>query len=244
MAETEKYGLLFAMLEPPGEMEEEFNDWYDTDHIPERKAIPGFITAQRFVAYEDSPKYLALYDLQNVGVLHSEAYIRVGPGYYSPWTQRINRHARIFKRYVYVQTSPGKSLISKEVNALLVWMNDIPEGKDEEFSQWYDKECISYLKELEGFIQARRFHCVDGEAKDLALIEFRDLEFLKNEVYRGVLLSDKAIKTRKYFQEAMNKIYKRYISSEASPQTDELIGNTFRYCYGSWLKAQGLRKIL
>jgi hypothetical protein len=213
MVETEKYGLLLAMLEPPREMEDEFNDWYDTEHVPERKVIPGFITAQRFVAYEGSPKYLALYDLENIDILKSEAYRKVGPGYYSPWTTRINRHARIFKRYVYVQTSPGKSPISKEVNALLVWMNDIPEGKAEEFSQWYDKECISYLKELVGFIQARRFYCLEGDAKDLTLMEFRDFEFLKSEAYGEALLSDKAIKTRKYFQEATNKIYKRYIPS-------------------------------
>jgi len=213
MVATEKYGLLLAMLEPPEEMEDEFNDWYDTEHVPERKAIPGFITAQRFVAYEGSPKYLALYDLENIDVLNSEAYRKVGPRYFSPWTQRIMRHARIFKRYVYKQTLPGNALLSNEVRGLLVWMNDVPEGKEEEFSQWYDKDCISYLKELGGFIQARRFHCVEGEAKDLALIEFKDLEFLKSEAYRGALLSDRAIKTRRYFQEAMNKIYKRYIPS-------------------------------
>jgi len=213
MVATEKYGLLLAMLEPPEEMEDEFNDWYDTEHVPERKAIPGFITAQRFVAYEGSPKYLALYDLENIDVLNSEAYRKVGPRYFSPWTQRIMRYARIFKRYVYKQTLPGNALLSNEVRGLLVWMNDVPEGKEEEFSQWYDKDCISYLKELGGFIQARRFHCVEGEAKDLALIEFKDLEFLKSEVYGETLSSDSAIKTRRYFQEAMNKIYKRYIPS-------------------------------
>ena len=213
MAETEKYGLLLATLEPPEEMEEEFNDWYDTEHLPERKAIPGIITAQRFVAYKGSPKYLALYDLENVEVLQSEAYKMIGPDYYSPWTQRITRHARIFKRYVYGQASPGRGLISDEANALLMWMNDIPEGKNEEFNQWYDKECMSYLKELGGFIQARRFYCVEGEAKDLALIEFRDLDFLQSDGYKEALLSDKAIKTRKYFQETIHKIYERYIHS-------------------------------
>ena len=146
-------------------------------------------------------------------VLQSEAYRLIGPDYYSPWTQRISRHARIFKRYVYGQASPGRGLISDEANALIMWMKDIPEGKNEEFVQWYDKECMSYLKELGGFIQARQFFCVEGEAKDLALIEFRDLEFLKSDVYKEALLSDKAIKTRKYFQEAIHKIYERYIHS-------------------------------
>jgi hypothetical protein len=33
-------------------------------------------------------------------------------------------------------------------------------------------------------------------------------------------------------------------ASEASPQADELITDILRYSYGSWLKVQGLRKIL
>ena len=41
MAETEKYGLLLAILEPPEEMEEEFNEWYDTEHILKEKPYPG-----------------------------------------------------------------------------------------------------------------------------------------------------------------------------------------------------------
>ena len=129
MARANYYGLMFALLEPPPDMEEEFNEWYDTEHIPERKAIPGFLTAQRFVAQEGSPKYLALYDLSEVDVLDSEAYRRIGPGHYSLWTRRINRKARIFKRYVYQQTSPGDGLLSEKTNALWVWMNDIPEAK-------------------------------------------------------------------------------------------------------------------
>ena len=210
MAETEKYGLLLAMLEPPEAMTEEFNDWYDTEHVPERKAIPGFITAQRFFTEEGSPKYLALYDLENIDVLDSEAYRKVGPDFYSPWTRRINRHARIFKRYVYSQISPGKSLLSQEVQSVLVWMNHIPEGKEEEFIHWYEKECLSHLEGLDAFIQARRFRCVEGEANNLSLIEFSDGTFMTNSAYKQALLSDSAAQKRKHFGEAMMKIYEKY----------------------------------
>ena len=91
-----------------------------------------------------------------------------------------------------------------------MWMHDIPEGKSREFNQWYDKTCMAYLKELRGFIQARRFYCVEGEVKDLAIIEFRDLEFLKSDEYKEALLSDKLMKTRAAFQETIHKIYVRY----------------------------------
>jgi hypothetical protein len=29
-------GLRLAMMEPPPAVEEEFQDWYDTEHFPER----------------------------------------------------------------------------------------------------------------------------------------------------------------------------------------------------------------
>jgi hypothetical protein len=37
-----KRGLLLTLTEPPAAMEEEFNAWYDTEHLAERLAIPGF----------------------------------------------------------------------------------------------------------------------------------------------------------------------------------------------------------
>jgi len=56
-------GLLLTITEPPPAMEEEFNAWYDTEHLAERLAIPGFRSARRWTL--DGPsgagKYLATY---------------------------------------------------------------------------------------------------------------------------------------------------------------------------------------
>lgn len=210
MARAKHLGLMFAVLEPPPDMEEEFNEWYDTEHIPERKAISGFLTAQRFVAQEGSPKYLALYDLSEVDVLDSEAYRRIGPGHYSSWTRRVNRKARIFKRYVYQQTSPGDGLLSEKTNAVWAWMNDIPEAKRPQFDGWYKEKCLFHLKQLPEFIQARRFHCVEGEANDLALLEFRDPLFPTREKFKGIIFSDEAVRAREGSKEVMAKVYKKY----------------------------------
>jgi hypothetical protein len=64
-------GLLLTMTEPPQAMEEEFNAWYDDEHMAERLAIPGFRSARRWVA--DLPpgegKYLATYELDSPEIL-------------------------------------------------------------------------------------------------------------------------------------------------------------------------------
>jgi hypothetical protein len=67
-------GLLLAMMEPTAGIEQEFQDWYDHEHVPEREAVPGFETARRFVCLDGWPRYLALYDLDRVDVLKGEAY--------------------------------------------------------------------------------------------------------------------------------------------------------------------------
>ena len=42
-------GFLLVTMQPPPAFEEEFNAWYDTEHLPERPAVPGFETALRLV---------------------------------------------------------------------------------------------------------------------------------------------------------------------------------------------------
>ena len=52
-------GFLLVLMQPPLTIEEEFNAWYDTEHIPERLAVPGVETAVRFSSTTGAaPKYL------------------------------------------------------------------------------------------------------------------------------------------------------------------------------------------
>jgi len=95
-------GLLLTMTEPPRTMEEEFNAWYDGEHLPERLSIAGFRSALRWVADggagKGKGKYLATYELDSAGVLASPEYL----SYYNrptPWTRRCLSRAVVFKRW-------------------------------------------------------------------------------------------------------------------------------------------------
>jgi hypothetical protein len=39
---TAQMGLMLALMEPPDGLGEEFADWYDTEHLPQRRGLPGF----------------------------------------------------------------------------------------------------------------------------------------------------------------------------------------------------------
>ena len=93
-------GLLLTQTEPPPAMEEEFNAWYDQEHLAERLAIPGFRSARRWVA-EGAPgegKYLATYELDSPAVLESPAYLARFRNQ-TPWSRRCLGKAVVFKRW-------------------------------------------------------------------------------------------------------------------------------------------------
>jgi hypothetical protein len=52
--------VLVVEIDVEPEFDEEFNRWYDEEHIPQRKDYPGFLSAQRF-SHPDRPNaYLAM----------------------------------------------------------------------------------------------------------------------------------------------------------------------------------------
>jgi hypothetical protein len=81
--------LLIVTMEPPPAMEEEFNDWYDTEHFPQRRALPGFLSGSRWVCLDGWPRYLALYELNGLSALETPEYRAVSDLNSTPWSQRV-----------------------------------------------------------------------------------------------------------------------------------------------------------
>lgn len=104
-------GLLLATMEPPPTLEEEFQQWYDSEHFPERQGVEGFLTAARYVCLDGFPRYLALYDLAHVDVLKGPGYAKIAVGSYSRWTERVV--SRVWGQYRAegVQLYPGRGLL-------------------------------------------------------------------------------------------------------------------------------------
>jgi len=71
-------GILIATMNIGGAAEDEFHDWYDTEHLPERERVPGFLLCQRWIGAQDPKISVATYDLDTVGVLQSPGYRAIG----------------------------------------------------------------------------------------------------------------------------------------------------------------------
>jgi hypothetical protein len=165
-----KLGLLMAKMDPPEYGEKEWNNYYDRVHVADRLAIPGFLSARRFKKVEGIPqqyhipgdsKYLALYDVTDIGVLKGEAYHKV-------WEKDHRKppdsfEAQIFKlpkfaRGIYEQIFPeNENYKVPASNYVLVVGHEIPRGKAGEFNAWYKTEHIPRLLEVPGVLNIRRF---------------------------------------------------------------------------------------
>jgi hypothetical protein len=71
MAEGTLYFMVMVDIDP--EVEDDFNHWYDTKHMPETVSCPGFVRGWRFRAEHDGehPRYAAVYEVEHDQVLET-----------------------------------------------------------------------------------------------------------------------------------------------------------------------------
>jgi hypothetical protein len=152
-----KRGLLLTLTEPPPAMEEEFNAWYDEEHIPERLSIPGFRSARRWVR---DRTYLATYELDSPQVLQSPAYLA---RYHNqtPWSKRCLGNLVVFKRWACEQAEPGEADPHPAAKGLIFTLEP---------------------GAFSGALQSRRFVADAGEK--ITLHEINDLRASGTTVYR------------------------------------------------------------
>jgi hypothetical protein len=89
--------VLAVWNEVDPETEDDFNEWYFREHIPERTMVPGLNRGRRYRAEEGSPRYMAFYEAKSMDVLTHGPY-RLQLDNPSAWTQRILPHFTFSQR--------------------------------------------------------------------------------------------------------------------------------------------------
>lgn len=69
------HGLMAFWANIPLENEMAFLEWHNTEHIPERVAIPGFALGRRYRVAADPFRFLMCYDTRDTDVLVSKPYL-------------------------------------------------------------------------------------------------------------------------------------------------------------------------
>jgi len=78
----------------PDHIVDEYNAWYDSEHLPRCAAIPGVLRARRFASTgilsggsSDGPRYLTAYELSGPDVWESPAALQARK---TPWTEKMH----------------------------------------------------------------------------------------------------------------------------------------------------------
>jgi hypothetical protein len=190
MAKTRGTGLLMLWTDVDPEYETEFNRWYDEEHIQRLLAIPGFLNAGRYVALKGGPRYLAMYELEDAGVLRTAAFldeVRYRP---SPRRARASG-GHVGRNYIlnaYRQVYPARTNPVELTMAMPPFLQmgrmDIPGHLEEEFNDWYNTVYIPGYLAVPGCLGARRFLVIDGQPKYLTVYDFERPDVSESEAWQ------------------------------------------------------------
>ncbi len=61
-------GLLLVWTNIPQDLDRDFNEWYNREHMPERVGIPGFLRGRRYIALDARPEFFTLYETASPAV--------------------------------------------------------------------------------------------------------------------------------------------------------------------------------
>ena len=166
---TKPLGLLIASFDIGACPRDEFNDWYDTEHVPDREKVPGFLTLERWVAADNPDVVLAIYDLQSIDVLQSEPYVEIGYLRPSPWTRRLMPMTKRVLRFVGEQVAPGNVIAPRNAGGLLFMGFNVEPGAEGDYARWMDEEHLPNLAKVPGVLSARRFVATESTHKYIAV---------------------------------------------------------------------------
>jgi hypothetical protein len=212
VAQANKKGLLFAAFDFSTAHADEFHDWYDLEHIPERLRVPGFINAERWISDENPNVAVATYDLDSLAVLRSAPYLAIGGANLSIWSKRVTGMAHRIMRYEGEQLVPGDVAAPAGAGGLLVASMNVDPAAEPEFNEWYNAEHLPQLAAVPGVLCARRYSspAADRERKYLALYHVTGLEASRSDAWTKAADTEWTRRMRPHFRDMLVLRCKRY----------------------------------
>jgi hypothetical protein len=189
----------------------EFNDWYDTEHLPERQNCKGFINAVRWVSVDDPKVAIATYDLDSHAVLHSAPYLAIARDNLSPWSKRMVGRCQRLLRIEADQLIPGDEVARNNTSHLMIFACNVKPDAVAEVRKWYTEEHIPNLKKVPGVASARFFGSHAGTHNHIALYEIDRPETCASDAWKSAALTEWTKRMRPHLNDVLRVVLKRYV---------------------------------
>ena len=148
--------------------DESFRDWVTNDHVSGVLSRPGWLAARLLECVNGEPRHLIIYDLNEEvatagrisdGLLRARRVERRGIRDY---------HARTFRL---IHEAGSHRYQPALVNVITV---DVEDAHAAEFSRWYNEVHFPEILACPGWRAGRRYECIDGEPRFLAIYDLED----------------------------------------------------------------------
>src|SRR5262245_33215275 len=166
-------GIFMVYVDIDAQHAQEFNDWYNKEHLPELLSVPGILSAARYEAIKGAPQYLACYELESVAVMQTPAFTSRPR---TPWGQKVSPSVigKNLTRIVGEQIYPdGVEMPDRGMAPVLqIGRMSVPAEVDAEWNAWYSGEYVPGYRKVPGVIYARRYRVTEGETRYATVYEF------------------------------------------------------------------------
>ena len=177
MADKKGTGLMMVWADIPADKEDDFNHWYEEEHLAELLSGPGVLNAARYEAVSSGPKHLACYELESAAVVESEAF-KSRPR--TEWGSRVSPSiiGTNFIGNTYEMVHP--TALTPEIagsgmaNALQIGRMDIGPENEEEWNRWYSGIYVPNYEKVPGVIRGRRWKATRGSPAYAVVYEFEN----------------------------------------------------------------------
>ena len=203
-------GLLIASFDFSDAPEDEFNDWYDLEHIPERQNVTGFDLCERWIGVDNARQSLATYDLGSLEVLRGDEYKNIAYENLSPWSKRVTGMCSRILRFEGTQILPGNQKAPADANAILMVAINVDEGAEKDFNAWYNEEHIPNLSSVPGVCSARRFKSAGGTHSYVALYHLESEDVTSSRDWSEAINTPWSSKIRPHFKDHIRLLATRY----------------------------------
>jgi len=149
-------GIFMVYVDIDAQHAQEFNEWYNKEHLPELLSVPGILSAARYEAVKGGPQYLACYELESVAVMQTPAI------------------GKNLTRVVGEQIYPDGAEMPERGMApvLQIGRMSVPAEVDAEWNAWYSEEYVPGYRKVPGVIYARRYRVLEGTSGYSTVYEF------------------------------------------------------------------------
>jgi hypothetical protein len=204
-------GILLVGFDFTNAHEDEFHDWYDLEHVPERERVPGFGACDRWISVQNPKHAVATYELDDLEVLRSPAYRAIAGDNLTVWSKRVTAMCKRLIRFEGTQILPGDQPSPKSAGGLLVNAMNVDPAHEAEFNEWYDHEHIPALSAVPGTLAARRYRDAGGTHRYLALYHLASPDVQVTDAWKKSANSPWTDKLRPLFRDHLRIPAQHYV---------------------------------